>query len=225
MSAQRSMQDVHLQSEQKPWLSWNTYYKRGGVYVVWGVYGEAYVGLSRNISARLNQHNDDAKSKSHPNGKFQEMYNDANGKLSYSVVWLSKTNWDSGGNYEASLIERYVIKELANSWSTKVINETQGGEVGGKGYKAVPVKITNIFGVEHSFKSIKACSVFLRCSTNKVKKAAERNTYIGLWKVSITDNLYHRRKKIKKSYADQDQGCLPVLILIVVSASVLSIIF
>ena len=200
------MQDVNLDAHKNPWLSWNPYYKQGGVYVVWGAYGEAYVGLSRNIATRLNQHNEEARNGSHTNYKFQRMYDDANGKLTYSLAWLSKSSWNTGGNYEASLIERYVIKELSNTWFANVINSTKGGEIGGRGYKAVPVQIRHwMTGEVRRFRSITACSSFLNCSDNKIKNAAEYGSYIGSWSVSINDSLYKKRKNIKNKLKESSK--------------------
>ena len=219
------MQNVNLEANQKPWLSWNPYYKRGGVYVVWGAYGEAYVGLSRNIATRLSQHDEEARNGSHANNKFQRMYNDANGKLTYSLVWLSTSSWNTGGNYEASLIERYVIKELSNSWFTSVINNSRGGEIGGKGFKAVPVQIKHCMtGEVRNFRSIKACSNFLDCTANKIKHAAEDGSYIGWWSVSINDFLYKRRKNIKNKlkessntdYSLSETNYSPIVVAIVI---------
>jgi hypothetical protein len=200
------MQDVNLEADKKHWLSWAPYYKLGGVYVVWGNYGEAYIGLSRNIAIRLNQHNEEAKNGTHINDRFQRMYDDASGNLAYSVVWLSKSTWDTGGNYEASLIERHVVKELSNSLFVNVINNTKGGEIGGKGYRAVPVKITQwITGEVRNFRSIKACSAFLECSADKIKKANESRSYIGFWTVLIDDSLYSKRKAIKSKLEDSNE--------------------
>lgn len=207
------MEGVNLESRRRLWGSRHALPVVKGVYIIWVTDSlgsqHAYVGLSKNIRDRLVSHQKQAEDGTHSNPRLAELLR--SNKPEFSIIWSTTKDWDGGGNYEAATAERWACKEIESWWSVQLLNIEPAGNIGGRGYQAVPV-----FGRHtrrsnrRKFSSIAACAEHLGTTPKKVVDAVMQEVPINGWQLSIKDATWWNRQSHKSENRRHFQGATSV---------------